>query len=128
MTGLRHMNETEYFSVELHPKFRYNNFYIKAKLNMYYGIENSELYNNYNSLNNIMEKFHLRYSYSDYYNAVNVYAGEIPKVTFGHGYLVKGLSNSYEYPKLNDFGIRVDFKLDNDFMNFKFIIPSIKLY
>ncbi len=128
MTGLRYMNEAEYFSIELHPKFHYNNLYVKAKLNMYYGIENSELYNNYNNLNKIMEKFHLRFSRSNYYNTVNVYAGEIPKVTFGHGYLVKGLSNSYEYPKLNDFGIRVDFKLDNDFMNFKFIVPSIREY
>ena len=128
LTGLRHMNDKEYFSVELHPKFRYNNLYIKAKLNVYYGIEDSELYNNYNSLNSIMEKFHLWYKYSDYYNSVEVYAGEIPKTTFGHGYLVKNLSNSYEYPKLNDFGIRVDFKLDNDFMNFKFIVPSIREY
>jgi len=128
ITGLRYMDEKEFFSIELHPKYQFNNLFIKAKLNMYYGIEDSELYNNFNSLNSILEKFHLRYSYSNYYNSIDIYAGEIPKVTFGHGYLVKGLSNSYEYPKLNDFGIRLDFKLDNDFMNFKFVVPSVREY
>ena len=128
ITGLRHMNEKGFLSFGLHPKYKYNNLFIKAKLNLYYGIKDSEMYNNFVSLNDILEKFHLRYSYSNYYNTVKVYAGEIPRVTFGHGYLVNKLSNYHEYPRLNDFGIRVDFKLDNDFMNFKFVVPSIREY
>ena len=128
VTGLRHMKEKGFLSFGLHPKFRYNNLFIKAKFNLFYDIEDSDSYNNFVNLNDILEKFHLRYSYSNYYNSVEVYAGEIPRVTFGHGYLVKKLSNSYEFPKINDFGIRVDFKLDNDFMNFKFVVPSIREY
>ena len=140
VAGTRYMNSDEYLSFGFSPQYKYNDLTIYAKFNIYYDyflrcntIESCEftesgIYANWESKNDIIEKFHLRYSHSDFNNSLDIYAGEIPKVTFGHGYLVNKFSNHYEYPLRNDFGININFKLDNDFMNFQFIVPSFREY
>ena len=51
-------------------------------------------------------------------NSFQLYAGEIEKVSFGNGYLVNSISNSFDYP-YNNFGIDLKYKLGNDFLNFR---------
>ena len=134
------MNNNEYFTLGLFPQYKYNNLRIYGKLNIYYDyflkcasydeceFTEGGIYANWESKNDFLEKFHLRYTHSDYNNSLTVYAGEIPKVTFGHGYLVNNFSNYYEYPLRSDFGLNIDWKIDNDFMRFQFIVPSFREY
>ena len=138
--GTRYMNKNEYFTFGLFPQYKYNNLIVYTKLNVYYDyflkcdaidecqfIE-SGIYSNWESKNDLLEKFHLRYTHSDYNNSLNIYAGEIPKVSFGHGYLVNKFSNYYEYPLRSDFGLNIDWKIGNDFMQFQFLVPSFRDY
>ena len=127
ITGPRYMNSETYFSIGLFPAYKYNNFIISAKLDFYIDSEQNFLEKNWIDKNSILEKFNLRYSNSDYKNSIDVYAGQIEKVSFGYGYLVNKVSNSFNYP-FNDFGINVNYKLDNDFMNFQLLVPSIRDY
>ncbi len=138
--GTRYMNNNEYLTFGLFPQYKHNNFIVYSKLNVYYDyflkcssfddceFTESGIYSNWESKNDILEKFHLRYHRSDYNNSFSIYAGEIPQVTFGHGYLVNKFSNYYEYPLRSDFGVNIDWKIDNDFLNFKFLVPSIREY
>ena len=84
--GTRYMNKNEYFTFGLFPQYKYNNLIVYTKLNVYYDyflkcdaidecqfIE-SGIYSNWESKNDLLEKFHLRYTHSDYNNSLNIYA------------------------------------------------------
>ena len=126
-TGPRYMNSETYFNIGLFPIYKYNNLTITANLDFYINREQEILEKNWLDKNNILEKFNFRYSYMDYKNSINIHAGQFEKVSFSHGYLVNKLSNSFDYP-FNNFGININYKLDNDFMEFQFLIPSTRDY
>jgi len=127
VTGPRYMKSEAYFNIGLFPTYKYNNFSIRAKLNFYINSEQEVVDINWKDENSILEKIDLRYSYSDYKNSFDIHAGQLEKVSFGYGYLVNKISNSFDYP-INNFGINVNYKLDNDFMKFQLLIPSLRDY
>ena len=124
-TGPRYMDSETYFNVGLFPAYKYNNLTITAKLDFYIDSEQNFLQKNWTDKTDILEKINLRYHYIDYKNSIDLYAGEIQEVDFGYGYLVRKLSNSFDSP-FNNFGININYKLDNDFMEFQFLIPSTR--
>ena len=69
---------------------------------------------NWYDKNNFLEKINFIYEFENYENSFQLYAGEIEKVSFGNGYLVNSISNSFDYP-YNNFGIDLKYKLGNDF-------------
>ena len=126
-TGTRFLNSEAYLNLGFTPTYKYNNFIISAKLDFYFD-ENQEMFKrNWLDKNSLLEKINLQYKYSDYKNSIRIDGGNINEVSFAHGYLVNKISNSFDYP-FNNFGININYKLDNDFMEFHFLIPSIRDY
>ena len=124
-SGLRYMNDNEFLSFSFNPLFKYYNLKISGNFDFYVNSD-KELLNNWEDVWDFFEKINLNFIYKRDYNRLNIKLGHISKVNFGHGYLVNNLSNNFDYPHQQNFGLKIDYKLDENFMNFKFIIPNIK--
>ena len=125
IVGSRYMNSKAYSNIGFFPAYKYNNLIISSKLDFYINSDGKVVDQNWLDKNSILEKFNLNYFYSDYENTIKINIGEIEKASFGYGYLVNSISNSFDYP-FNNFGININYKLDNDFMEFQFLMPSIR--
>ena len=126
-TGTRLLNSEAYLNIGFTPVYKCNNFIINANLDFYFDKDQKIFKKHWLDKNSFLEKINLQYSYSDYKNSFYIHGGKIDKVGFAHGYLVNKISNSFDYPS-NNFGININYKLDNDFMEFQFLIPSVRDY
>ena len=124
-SGFRYMDSKSYLSISFSPKFWYYNLKITGNFDVYIDSE-KEIFNNWDNGWDLLQKINIDYIYNVDYNRLSVKLGSISKISFGHGYLVNNLSNNFDYPYQRNFGIQINYKLDNDFMKFKFIIPSIE--
>tara|TARA_Y100001970_G_scaffold293664_1_gene442115 strand:+ start:10692 stop:12776 length:2085 start_codon:yes stop_codon:yes gene_type:complete len=127
VAGTRSINSEAYLNIGFIPTYKNNNFIITANLDFYFDSNQKILKKNWLDKNSFLEKIDLRYKYSDYQNSIYIKGGNIGKVSFAHGYLVNKISNSFDYP-FNNFGIDINYKLDNDFMKFRFLVPSVRDY
>ena len=126
-SGPRYIRNDNFFNIGFFPFYKNKNFTFSAKLDFYLNSDGKISKSNWYDKNNFLEKINFIYEFENYENSFQLYAGEIEKVSFGNGYLVNSISNSFDYP-YNNFGIDLKYKLGNDFLNFRFIIPSIRDY
>ena len=126
-TGVRFMNSDSYLSLAVYPYYKNNNFIIGGNLEFFYG-SNLGLLGNWDDISDIFEKIHISYSTSNNNNRLFVNAGRIDDITFGNGYLVKNLSNTFNYPYQRNFGINLLYEVGYDFIDLNFFIPSIRDY
>ena len=125
--GVRMMNSDSFLGFSVYPYYKKGNLSIGGNIEFFYG-SSSGLLDNWDDIADLFEKMYIRYSESKKKNKLLLNAGKIDKITFGHGYLVENLSNSFNYPYQRNFGINLFYKFDKDFMEFHFFSPSIREY
>tara|TARA_Y100001970_G_C14258735_1_gene877764 strand:- start:13278 stop:15203 length:1926 start_codon:yes stop_codon:yes gene_type:complete len=125
--GTRMMNSLSYLNFSFYPYYRTDNFSIGGSIEFYYNPDDG-LLDNWDDIVDIFEKIDFTYQYKDNNDFLLLNGGKIESLTFGHGYLVNGLSNTFNYPFQRNFGLNLFYKLDNDFFEFKFFTPSIRDY
>ena len=126
-SGPRYIRNDNFFNIGFFPFYKNKNFTFSAKIDFYINSDGKVSKSNWYDKNNFLEKFNFTYESENYLNSFRLHAGEIEKVSFGNGYLVNSISNSFDYP-YNNFGVDLKYKLGNDFLNFRFIIPSVRDY
>ena len=125
--GTRMMNSLSYLNFSFYPYYRTDNFSIGGSVEFYYNPENG-LLDNWDDIVDVFEKVEFSYHYKNKNDFLLLNGGKIESITFGHGYLLNGLSNTFNYPFQRHFGLNLYYKLDNDFFEFKFFTPSIREY
>ena len=120
-TGSRIMNKNNYMKFAAYPFYKYNDFFIGANLEVFVNAD-GELYKNWDEAIDLVEK--LQFSYVNDKFIIN--GGQIDPITFGHGYLVRNFGNSFNYPHQSNMGINFYYKIDDDFMDLNFFIPSLR--
>jgi len=123
--GTRVFGNNTFVKAGVYPRYRKENLFIGANLELFLNSE-GELYDNWNDVISLIEKIQLSYKYHSNSSDLFLTGGIIEPITFGHGYLVKDLSNSFNYPNQNNFGLNLSYVLEKDFMKFKFFFPSIR--
>ena len=56
-------------------------------------------------------------------NEMYLHYGRIKQLNFAQGYLLKNFNNSFDYPRIKNSGLYINYKFDDDFMNFEHIFP-----
>jgi len=123
--GARYMHTKPYFGLGIFPTFTKDNFSITARLDLFSDTD-MNLLEQWEDGFDIIERINIEYFYSNKSNKMHMYAGEIPNVSFGRGYLVKGFSNKFDYPMQRNFGFNLKYRIDSDFMNINIVIPSFR--
>ena len=125
--GVRMMNSDSYLSFSVYPFYKKNNFSLGGNIEFYYGTSSGML-DNWDDVPDLVEKIYFRYSNQQSNNKLKINAGKLNNITFGHGYLVKNLSNAFNYPYQRNFGVNLFYELDRNFFKFQFFAPSIREY
>ena len=123
--GLGEIKDNSFFEIAFIPIYHKNNFRMAYDLSYNLSSSNDVKINHFGSIFDIIDKV----IYFDYFSSngkLFVHIGDISKITFGYGQLVRNYRNTYGYPHLQKTGMTTSIEIKENFLDLEFFISDVE--
>ena len=120
------LNDESYFSLNFYPQYKHNNLSFGFNFDPFFTSSGELLDNDWDDEFDFIDRFYLNFYHSENTknNEMYLHYGKINNLSFAQGYLLKNFNNSFDYPRMKNSGLHINYKFDDDFMNFELAIPN----
>ena len=123
--GLGEIKDNSFFEIAFIPIYHKDNFRMAYDLSYNLSSSNDVKINHFGSIFDIIDKV----IYFDYFSSngkLFVHIGDISKITFGYGQLVRNYRNTYGYPHLQKTGMTTSIEIKENFLDLEFFISDVE--
>ena len=123
--GLGEIKDNSFFEIAFIPIYHKDNFRMAYDLSYNLLSNNDVKINHFGSIFDIIDKV----IYFDYFSSngkLFVHIGDISKITFGYGQLVRNYRNTYGYPHLQKTGMTTSIEIKENFLDLEFFISDVE--
>ena len=123
--GLGEIKDNSFFEIAFIPIYHKDNFRMAYDLSYNLTSSNDVKINHFGSIFDIIDKV----IYFDYFSSngkLFVHIGDISKITFGYGQLVRNYRNTYGYPHLQKTGMTTSIEIKENFLDLEFFISDVE--
>ena len=123
--GLGEIKDNSFFEIAFIPIYHKDNFRMAYDLSYNISSNNDVKINHFGSIFDIIDKV----IYFDYFSSNGkffVHIGDISKITFGYGQLVRNYRNTYGYPHLQKTGMTTSIEIKENFLDLEFFISDVE--
>ncbi|MAV58465.1 MAG: hypothetical protein CMG07_00745, partial [Candidatus Marinimicrobia bacterium] len=123
--GLGEIKDNTFFEIAFIPIYHRDNFRMAYDLSYNLSSNNDIKINHFGSIFDIIDKI----IYFDYFSSngkLFVHIGDISKITFGYGQLVRNYRNTYGYPHLQKTGMTTSIEIKENFLDLEFFISDVE--
>tara|TARA_Y100001980_G_C14549662_1_gene331684 strand:- start:314 stop:2440 length:2127 start_codon:yes stop_codon:yes gene_type:complete len=123
--GVGEINNNSFFEIAFIPIYHRDNFRMAYDLSYNLSSSSNIKINHFASIFDIIDKI----IYFDYFSSNGkffVHIGDVSKITFGYGQLVRNYRNTYGYPHLQKTGMTTSIELKENFLDLEFFISDME--
>ena len=120
--GTLQLNDESYFSINFYPQYKHNNLSFGFNFDPTFTFSGELLNNDWDDAFDFIDRFYVNFYHAEHTknNEMYLHYGKINNLSFAQGYLLKNFNNSFDYPRMKNSGLHINYKFDNESLQSKF--------